>query len=169
MDFGAIGAILDAQPATCRQWFHRGRRRLAARAPENAAHGAGRALLESFLAALASGDAGRVAALLAEEVELVSDGGGRVAAANRPLRGRRAVSRFLAGLAARADTAIRVVPAWINGAWGFLVYRDTVLETAAALSARDGTLTGLYFVRNPDKLARLRAGATSAAQSAEHP
>ncbi|MGE0485572.1 MAG: RNA polymerase sigma factor SigJ [Gammaproteobacteria bacterium] len=169
MDYASIGAILDAPPATCRQWFHRGRRRLAARGSDGKPRGASRAQLVRFLEALASGDADRVAALLTAEVELVSDGGGRVAAATRPLHGRRAVSRFLAGLAARADAAMRVVPARINGGWGFLVYRDAVLETAAALSATDAAIAGLYFVRNPDKLARLQSATASATQFAQDP
>ncbi|MCB1745678.1 MAG: RNA polymerase sigma factor SigJ [Gammaproteobacteria bacterium] len=169
MDYEAIGAILEAQPTTCRQWFRRGRARLAARDHDAAAGRAGRALLDRFLAALASGDATRVAALLGEDVELVSDGGGKAAAASRPLHGRRAVSRFLAGLAARADAAVRVAPARLNGAWGCLVYRGAMLETAVVLSGAADAVRGIYLVRNPDKLARLHAAARSAAQSTQHP
>ncbi len=157
MAYDDIAACLDARPATCRQWQRRARARLASVDWHDEAPQAGRALLERFLATLHGGDAAALVALLDDHVELVSDGGGKAVAATRPLHGPRAVSRFLCGIARRGGATVRVDIVRFNGRWGALVGLGGRLDTALSLASHAGRVRGIYLVRNPDKLARLRA------------
>lgn len=161
LSFDEIGACLGAPAATCRQWRKRARDRLQGVAWEQQRAQLERGMLERFLGALASGDANALLALLDDEVVLVSDGGGKVAAATRPLHGTRAVSRFLLGLAARRrpDTQVELAP--LNGGCGVLLRNAGVVETALVVDVRDNRIRGLYLQRNPDKLAALNANRRS--------
>lgn len=157
MAYDDIAAVLDAQPATCRQWHRRARGRLSRIDWRDDAPQANRALLERFLAILHQGDASALVALLDGDVELVSDGGGKAVAATRPLHGRRAVSRFLLGIAHRGRGAAHVDIVPFNGRWGAVIRFDGRLDTALSLTSHAGRVRGIYLVRNPDKLARLQA------------
>ena len=168
MAYDDIAACLDARPATCRQWHRRARARLARIDWHDEAPLAGRELLERFLATLHGGDPDALVALLDEDVELVSDGGGKAVAATRPLHGPRAVSRFLHGIARSSAAAVRVDIVRFNGRWGALVGLDGRLDTALSLASHAGRVRGIYLVRNPDKLARLQARCAGAESSMTH-
>ena len=167
MDYAAIGACLDARPETCRQWFRRGRARLADAEDALGTEKTRPDLLEAFVAALGRGDADGVIALLDDGVVLTSDGGGKALAATRPLFGVRAVSRFLLGIAARAAPSTSIDFIHFNGAPGATIYMDGRLELALSLSVREGRVTGVYILRNPDKLEGLAR--SSAPQATEQP
>ncbi len=119
LSFDEIAACLDARPATCRQWAKRARDRLGAVDWRNRGVQAERELLERFVVAMASGEPATMVALLDAQVELIGDGGGKVAAASKPLHGVHAVSRFLGGLAARnaAQVETRLDAGDISGRW----------------------------------------------------
>lgn len=115
------------------------------------------ALLQAFEAALQAGDPDALAALLCDEATLMSDGGGRVAAIPRPVRGNAAVARVLCGLLEswrRREAGGRMQRARINGLPGYLLHdAGGRVELAATLHWQaDGRLTAIYLVRNPDKL-----------------
>lgn len=152
MSFDEIGACLDAAPATCRQWFHRARGRLgtidwAEREPDRE-----RERLERFLSAIAAGDAAGVVGLLSDDVCLLSDGGGKVIAATRPLNGARAVSRFLLGVAARGSGRTEISFTRVNGGWGALIRLDGRIDTVLTVSGAGERIGTICLVRNPDKL-----------------
>src|SRR5690606_13704597 len=93
-------------------------------------------------------------ALLAADVAVVSDGGGKVRAALRPLRGIEDAMKLHTGLArAFAQAPSRLVRyAFVNGLPGFVtVEADGVLQTTA-LQIENGRIAGIYVTRNPDKL-----------------
>jgi RNA polymerase sigma-70 factor (ECF subfamily) len=156
-DFESIARCLDAKPATCRQWFKRARNRLGPRAETDAAPRADRGLTERLLAALAQGDERGVLALLGADVVVISDGGGRIAAASKPIIGVRAVSRFLLGAARHADATVSVELMSLNHGVSALVARAGQLESVLTCEARAHAIERIYIVRNPDKLARLAA------------
>ncbi|MEU8229780.1 hypothetical protein AB0C12_09240 [Actinoplanes sp. NPDC048967] len=88
----------------------------------------------------------------------MSDGGGVVAAARRPIVAARRVAPLLASLAEVAgDFTVR--PIWLNGAPAMRLDLGDELDTAVSLVLDGGRITGIYAVRNPDKLARLGAEA----------
>ena len=111
------------------------------------------AVADAFQAALTSSSSGR-SKLLAAEC-LLPDGGGKRRAALNPIHGRDAILRFFAKLIER--TSIPEPSAFSrmdNGMPGFVVRGSDGLETMA-LEICDGLVTGIYAVRNPDKLRHL--------------
>ncbi|NMO91553.1 RNA polymerase sigma factor SigJ [Actinomycetospora sp. TBRC 11914] len=155
MPYDRIGEILGASAAACRQMQHRAQARLAAdrgggAPPSPAEH---RRLLERFLEAARTGDLEGLTGMLSADVVAYNDGGGKVRAALRPVTGRRNVTAFLSGLVRRFPVGpTSFVP--VNGRTGLEITlgADTSLVT---LDARDGAITAIYTVRNPDKLAHL--------------
>ena len=88
--------------------------------------------MERFLAVLNSGDIQGLLDVLAPDVVLVADGGGRVAAARQPIEGADRVVEFLsrfARIASRADGRI----VWLNGAPAVRIDLDGELDTAVSL------------------------------------
>ncbi|RMH23675.1 MAG: sigma-70 family RNA polymerase sigma factor [Gemmatimonadetes bacterium] len=151
--YADIAAIVGRRQDHCRQVGRRARTRVRDEARSVPADPEAHArLLETFLSAAAEGDLATLESLLAEDVELVSDGGGRVAAARRPLHGRDAVTRFLVGVAAKAapDTTGEVTLA--NGEPVAVVREDGAPVVAVAIAVADGRIRRVFMVRNPDKL-----------------
>src|SRR6186997_3299235 len=101
-----IADILGYSTENSRQLLHRARARLAATRPRlNGTAESRRAVAERFARAFASGDAGGLTAMLARDVALCSDGGGKAIAARRPLVGRDVVTTFLVGVHRTAESA----------------------------------------------------------------
>jgi RNA polymerase sigma-70 factor (ECF subfamily) len=100
---------------------------------------------------------GRLRQLLAADVTLHSDGGGKRSAALRPLVGLEDVMRLQAGLARIfAEKMSRILRyGFINGLPGFVTLEpDDTLQTTA-LEIEDGKIAAIYVMRNPDKLRHL--------------
>jgi RNA polymerase sigma-70 factor (ECF subfamily) len=110
-------------------------------------------IARAFFAATREGDVGALSALLAEDVVIKSDGGGRVLAFRNPIRGIDRALRLFAGLARKPNSQIvtqRRVS--IDGLPGIVaVTRGGILETIA-LEISNGRIGAIYIVRNPDKL-----------------
>ena len=116
-----------------------------------------RDVLGRFADALRSGDARELTALLTEDVGFWSDGGGKVAAARRPLAGRAEVLNFLVGLhrtavSSGAYAAASIVLEEVNGEPALLLRVGDRLETVFVLSIHDDRIAALRVMRNPDKL-----------------
>ena len=92
--------------------------------------------------------------VLAPEV-VVSDGGGIQQAALRPLIGAETVVRFSAGGLGKTDAAITLDPAVVNGSPGLVFRLDGEIDGVMAARVEDARITGLYYVRNPEKLKRV--------------
>jgi RNA polymerase sigma-70 factor (ECF subfamily) len=90
--------------------------------------------------------------VLAPDVVLITDGGGFKKAALRPILGREKVIRFLDAVAPESSEADVVV---VNGAPALRVFLDGELDSIGSMLVEDGLVTGIYWVRNPAKLARL--------------
>jgi RNA polymerase sigma-70 factor (ECF subfamily) len=113
---------------------------------------------DAFLAALADGDLAALQRLLTEDVLLMSDGGGKVPAAIKPLVGPDRVGRFLVGAAIKGRALIRhVFPATINAAPGFVALTDDGVVQTLALEIDGDRISAIYATRNPDKLRRVDA------------
>jgi RNA polymerase sigma-70 factor (ECF subfamily) len=154
--YDEIGAILDRQPAHCRQLFHRAQARIAERrrrftpAPETQ-----RRLLGRFLAACQQGDLAALTQVLAADVTMWADGGGKVAAARRPIEGAAAVARFFLGLARIAPADYHFTLAEVNGAPALLLWVAGKLDGVYTFEASDDQILAFRIVRNPDKLVYL--------------
>jgi RNA polymerase sigma-70 factor (ECF subfamily) len=161
--YAEVATTLDRSEPAVRQLVHRARTHLRERSPrhpvDRRTHAAA---TERVLQATRDGTVGSLVELLAPEVVLVSDGGGRRQAALRPLVGRDKVLRFAAGVLARPETAgLEVRPCTVNGAAAIGLYEHrpdgtTVVDTVCVLVLDAGVVSTVLLVRNPDKLEGLR-------------
>lgn len=156
-EYAEVAGVLGKGEAAVRQLVSRARGRLGLdggrRFPAAPARADG--LAERFVAACRAGDVKAVEALLAEDAEVHSDGGGKASAARVVIRGRDKVARFLTGVFHKPWLG-DVSPAQVNGEPG-LVFRSGG-EVVAVLSLRvEGGVRAVYITRNPDKLGRWAA------------
>ena len=83
---------------------------------------------------------------------LVSDGGGLVTSARKPVLGADRVARFLLGVLAKEQPGDVIAPVIVNGAPGFAVYQQGALVTVVSVTVAAGRVTRLDLVRAPGKL-----------------
>jgi RNA polymerase sigma-70 factor (TIGR02957 family) len=159
-DHAQIAQIIGKSRDNVRQLATRARRHVQQRRPRFQTTREQRdELARRFFAAAEQGDLSGLEALLAHDVEFTADGGGKVPALARTLRGRNRVARTLInysiGLAERAPrVSVRTVE--VNGGPGAL-YLDAQQRLIAvmALEIAGGQITGLNAIANPDKLTHL--------------
>lgn len=156
LGYDEIAAAVDKKPAAVRQIAHRARAHVAARRPRGTVSSTeSRQAVEAFARVLETGDLQSLLDLLAPDVVLLADGGGVVQAVVRPIVGADRVTRLLAaGLARLAGTASAEL-VQLNGSPALTVRINGALDFVVALRIDDGAVTGLYFVRNPEKLSRV--------------
>ena len=160
LSFDEVATTLRRTSASCRQLASRARKRVRDDKPRfRSSPEEHRRLLEGFFGAAREGDLQRFTSLLADGVELYSDGGGKVAALPRVLRGAADVASFLAAVFGdfrRKSTPLSAVFRWLNGSPGLLILEHGVPATAITLEVSEGRIHRLFAVRNPDKLGAFR-------------
>lgn len=158
--YDEIGTMLDKTPASCRQLFHRAQTRLATGQHRfTASQDEQLALLQRFLHASQEGDVDTLAAALAQDVTVWSDGGGKVPAALRPIVGVQAAIRLCIALARKADTQpepVTITSEEINGSPALMVWMGEKLDMVISLGITSGHIGAVYVMRSPDKLAYLQ-------------
>jgi RNA polymerase sigma-70 factor (ECF subfamily) len=157
-DYKEIAHIVDKTEANCRQLLTRAKQHLgSAEQRFDADHAQADRLMHRFTAAATAGDVNGLLAVLAEDITLWADGGGKVrGAALRPINGSDSVARFVVGVIHRFVPAERSMrPARINGQPGFIVYVSGEPLAAMILDIRDGRVRTIYAIGNPDKLQTL--------------
>ncbi|MGV9450039.1 RNA polymerase sigma-70 factor [Streptomyces sp. NPDC003635] len=156
--YDEIATALDKTPAAVRQIAHRARRHVEARRPREAVSASRtRAALDSFRRTLETGDLQGLLDILAPEVVLMSDGGGLKQAAVRPIVGADKVGRYVLGGLGKAQVTIAYEPTLINGHPAFALSVDGVTDGIMAIRFEDDRITGIYYVRNPEKLTHIDA------------
>jgi RNA polymerase sigma-70 factor (ECF subfamily) len=149
LDYDEIAEAVDKSPAAVRQIAHRARAHVAARRPRGAVSAAQtRNALQAFQQAIHTGDLQHLLDILAPDVVLLGDGGGVVQAALAPVVGADKVAHVLGRIAATAA----LQPAQVNGYPALILRLNDEIDTVIAVRIDDGLITGLYAVRNPEKL-----------------
>jgi len=152
--FDEVAKSVGRSVTTCRQLASRARRHIAQRRRRfdpDPRHG--QELTRQFLMACGDGDLDGLLGLLADDVVVWTDGGGKVRAAVRPVVGAHRSSRFLLNVAKKAQGFPREI--MLNGQPA-LVFLDGVSVTAALiLDGSEAKIVAVRVVSNPDKLARL--------------
>ena len=155
VSFDEVAAIVGRAPAAVRQLASRARRHVRGQSPwpstDAAEH---RRVVEAFAAAATSGDLAALIRVLDPDVVLVSDGGGLVTSARRPVLGADRVARFLLGVLAKEQLGDVIDRVAVNGAPGFAVYHQGELVTVASVTVAAGRVTRIDLVRAPGKLPR---------------
>jgi RNA polymerase sigma-70 factor (ECF subfamily) len=153
LEYGEIAGAVDKAPAAVRQIAHRARAHVAARRPRGAVSAAEvRGALAAFQRAIETGDLQSLLDLLAPDVVLLGDGGGIKQSLPRPVVGADQVARLLGIGLPRIASAASVEPVHINGWPGLIVRLNGEIDNVVAMRIDDGLISGLYTVRNPDKL-----------------
>ncbi|WP_218825799.1 RNA polymerase sigma-70 factor [Streptosporangium subroseum] len=150
--YDEIAEAVDKTPAAVRQIAHRARAHVAARRPRGTVSAAEtRDALQAFQRAVETGDMQSLLDMLAPDVVFLGDGGGVVQAAPAPVVGAEMVAHVLGRIAA----AVSLRPAQVNGCPALVLRLDGGVDTVMAVRIDDGLITGLYAVRNPEKLSHM--------------
>ncbi|CAN7468283.1 sigma-70 family RNA polymerase sigma factor [Neorhizobium tomejilense] len=158
LGFEEVATTIERDMAACRQLAARARTHVReARTRFQVDKKRGVELAEAFFAASRSGDMTALGAMLAADVSVHADGGGKRPAATEPVLGFEAVMKVHAYLADQfqknGSTLVRA--GFVNGLPGFVTMEaDGELQTTA-LDIENGKITAIYIVRNPDKLRHL--------------
>jgi RNA polymerase sigma-70 factor (ECF subfamily) len=161
--------MLDVTPDHCRQLYSRARAPLAEeRRRFRASRQAHADLTRRLLTATSGGDLDRLQSMLCEDAVVLTDGGGRVRAALRPVIGRTGVARFLLGISPRGPAAMEVALVEVNGTSGLIAIDAGRLTSVGLVEADGERARRIYVVVNPDKL-RCIAVALAAGSSAVDP
>lgn len=160
--YGEIAEAVDRSEETVRQAAHRARSHVQARRPRyHAGQARQREVTKRFFTASAGGDINTLMELLAPDVTLWTDGGGKVRQATRPVTGADRVAKWFAGVATRpyegvapADMTTEVVT--LNGMAG-IVFRGAgrVIGTLTLELDEQGHITTIHNVANPEKLSAI--------------
>ncbi|TDE59754.1 RNA polymerase sigma-70 factor [Nonomuraea mesophila] len=157
--YDEIAAAVGKSPVAVRQIAHRARRHVSARRPREAVPpDTIKAALESFQRAVETGDLQGLLDVLAPEAVLVADGGGVKQAAPNPVIGADKVGRMIVGGLGRYDGTITTALTVVNGNPALVLRLDGELDGVLAISVEDDArISGLYYVRNPEKLTRVES------------
>jgi RNA polymerase sigma-70 factor (ECF subfamily) len=118
-------------------------------------------ILQKFLQACMNGDMQELISLLKEDVVFYSDGGGKASAALKPLHGKEIVLKFIHGIIQKTGPVSSIEFESVNGLSGAIIYLDSSKEVPDLVVSLDineeGKIQNLYFIRNPEKLQRVRS------------
>ncbi len=157
-DYPEIAAILGKTEAAVRQTVHRAGERVRAGRPRfevpTETH---LRLLEKFVLAARNGERSAIRALLDENAQAFGDGGGKVPSVPGGLHGADRVTNLYWAHALKYGPRLVYRIASINGEPGLLRYIDGQLESVQAVVTDGARIVSIYVVRNPDKLANIRA------------
>jgi RNA polymerase sigma-70 factor (TIGR02957 family) len=157
--YGEIAVAVGKSAPAVRQIARRAREHVAARRPRmQVSRSEQQHVLEQFLAALRSGRLQQLMDALAPDVVMIADGGGLAAAIRAPIRGAERVATMLAGFLRFVD-AFELRTVWLNGAPAARIDIDGQLDTVVSVAVEGGRITGIYAVRNPQKLAHVNTPA----------
>jgi RNA polymerase sigma-70 factor (TIGR02957 family) len=156
LEYDEIADAVDKSPAAVRQIAHRARAHVAARRPRGIVSPAEiRGALEAFRRAVETGDLQSLLDILAPDVVALTDGGGVKQAQLEPIVGAETVARFFAARSDRVGTGMSLEPAEVNGGPALIVRFNGEIDGVVAVRVEDGVVTGLYLVRNPEKLSHV--------------
>jgi RNA polymerase sigma-70 factor (TIGR02957 family) len=153
--YDEIAEAVDKSPAAVRQIAHRARAHVAARRPRGVVSPAQtRDALQALQRAVETGDLQGLLDVLAPDVVFLGDGGGVKQAALRPIVGADRVAHLAAKLG-RVAAAVSLQPVQVNGYPALIMRLNGEVDGVLAVRIDGGLVTGLYYVRNPEKLSRV--------------
>lgn len=157
-DYAEVAQVLGKSEAACRQLVHRAGERLKEGRPRRTvSRETHLRLLGAFAEAATRGDMAAIRALLAEDAQLVSDGGGKVRAFTQVMRGGQRLAQLYYAVARRNGAAMRIEQVWVNGVPGLARFVNGALESVQSFETDGERIVSIHVQRNPDKLARAAA------------
>lgn len=158
-NYAEIARIVGKSSANCRQLVKRAHDHLRAHRPGiPTSRETEAAVLGNFASAMLNGDVPGLLALLNPDVTCISDGGGKVVAARRPIYGADKVARFLFGIYRLMPEDLTIEVATVNGCPAFVGFRGGKPYMVMAFELEGDKICNVYNVRNPDKMRHLEVG-----------
>lgn len=152
-NYSEVAQIVGKSEANCRQVARRARQHVHNRRPRfDPSPTEQQRLTVQFMETCAKGDMPGLLNLLATDITLWSDGGGKAVAALNPLHGAERVARFCLGITRKAAANVTVRLAWVNGQPGIIGYEAGRPITIFIFEIFDGVIQAIHSIRNPDKL-----------------
>jgi RNA polymerase sigma-70 factor, ECF subfamily len=152
-DYDEISKIVAKNPTNCRQIFKRAKKHLENNFSRfNPSLQQQKQLTKKFIQACTNGDLQELISLLAKDITIYSDGGGKVRALLKPMKGLLKVARFLIAL-----HHSNLIPTYdlelvkVNGQIGIIYSLQGTIHNIVSLEIIDEQIHNIYFVRNPDK------------------
>jgi RNA polymerase sigma-70 factor (ECF subfamily) len=161
-EYSSIADITGLSAENCRQLLHRAHEKLGRSKPLEVDPEKQRTFTQAFLVALHGQDRSELDNLLRHDIELFSDGGGKRAAALKPLFGLEKVLKFLIGVTQLPETQLNQFeyrPVYVNGQPAAIIFNRTTneLDSMQYVELEGLEITRLLFIRNPEKL-KIRGG-----------
>lgn len=157
-DYDEVANAIGKSEAACRQLVSRAKTQLRDERPRFAVSRESHLrLLQVFAQALERGDFAAINGMLAEDAELVGDGGGRVPSFPKPMVGGRRIAQLFYAASRRFGSELRIELALLNGQWALLRFIEGELESAQSYETDGERIVRIQVQRNPDKLVRLAA------------
>jgi RNA polymerase sigma-70 factor (ECF subfamily) len=149
-----IATTLHITSHNCRQLFHRAKGKLNSPGkPKERQIDKQQQLLEAFLQAVYEKDFTKLQALFLEDIIMYQDGGGKMAAALKPIRGGEKIIKFLDAILGLDPQALfDTKPVWVNVTRGVLIFRNNLLDSVCTIEVEKDKISKIFFVRNPDKI-----------------
>ncbi|BEP59301.1 RNA polymerase sigma-70 factor [Variovorax sp. V118] len=155
-DYDEIAQTLGKSEAACRQLVHRAKTQVQEARPRfQVSRETHQRLLRAFADAAARGSMQDLKALMAEDVELIGDGGGKVQTFSKILRGSQRLAQLYFSLWRRMGAGVHMELVELNGEPGMLRFLDGELESAQTFEIEGERIVRIRAQRNPDKLARI--------------
>jgi RNA polymerase sigma-70 factor (TIGR02957 family) len=155
-DYGEVAEALGKSEPACRQLVHRAKQQLQDQRPRyTVARETQLRLLRGFADAAVRGEFSALKAMLADDAQLIGDGGGRVPSFGVPLVGGQRIAQLYLATSLRFPGAVRFEVVVLNGQWGLLRFIDGALESAQSLETDGERIVLIHTQRNPDKLSRI--------------
>lgn len=151
-DYAEIVPIVDRSESTCRQLFRRAKTHLSEQARFRPSREEYNTLLNTFAQVVTQGNLEALESLLAEDVAMYSDGGGKAVAVRKPLFGVERVATFWRGLIRHAPPDATITIHIVNSLPAFVLMVGGVLNSVITLEVADGKVIAIRTILNPDKL-----------------
>lgn len=156
--YDELAEVLGKSEAACRQIVHRAKTQVREERPRHTvARETQLRLLRGFADAAVRGEFDALKAMLADDAQLIADGGGKVPSFGVPMPGGQRIAQLYFATRLRYPNAVRYEVVMLNGQWGLLRFIDGALESAQALETDGERIVTIHVQRNPDKLARIAA------------
>lgn len=156
-DYHEIAQIVEKGEANCRQYYRRAKQHLNQNKPRfNPTPGNQKKLIVGLVEAITQGDLDKLTAILADDVTLWSDGGGKVAAAPRPLFGPEIVARLFSVSSGKLPPDARTEFSEVNGTPALLMWFGEQLITVLTVEGDEEQIHEIRMVWNPDKLQHIQ-------------
>lgn len=155
-DYGEVAEALGKTEPACRQLVHRAKVQLQDQRPRyTVPRETQLRLLRGFADAAARGEFAALKTMLADDAQLIGDGGGKVPSFGVPLVGGQRIAQLYLATSLRYPGLVRFEVVVLNGQWGLLRFIDGALESAQTFETDGERIVRIHAQRNPDKLARI--------------